>query len=142
MSAFREYLESLGRILGRPVAVRGDLVHDEAPRLAASGGRGLLHWEDAVSIPYERRGDDRRRGRVDGEFFGTPFTVWFPAMEAQPPGHVWVLACWRPERSGTHRAEVLAACRTCSDAALAAGGPGTTVGPASCVVRASQAPGD
>jgi hypothetical protein len=141
MSGLREYLDALGRMLGRGVRLRGEdprLVGDEAPdedpRLAERPGPGLLRFEQAMVAPMSAVGNPAVRRRVDGTFYDRGFTVWFPPGERQPAGHRWALACWTAEVSGTSRPEVLAVCVTCTEAR----GAGTVVGPASCVLRSAE----
>lgn len=124
MSAFREWLEALGRL---------------ERALAPEPGPALLPWAAAKLVPVSEVAQPDVRRRIEGALYGREFTVWFPAREAQPAGHVWVLATWSAETSGTHRPEVLAACRTCTDASHERmGTTGVIVGPAACVLRASE----
>lgn len=140
MSAFREWLEAIGRTLGRPVVLRGEdgpIVAAERElerRLASDPGPALLPWARARLVPISDVFSDRRRRKLEGTLYGRPFTVWCPPTDSRPAGHVWVLACWSPEDSGTHRPEVQAACRTCTDALLDHLEPRTIVGPAACVL--------
>jgi len=131
MSAFREFLDSLERILGQPVVPRG-----EVP-LAPEPGPVLLSWELARLLPLSAlvQADTAGRRRVAGDLYGREFTVWFPAEDRQPLGHVWALALWSSEDSGTHRPEVQAVCVTCTAPRARALGPTTIVSPAACVLR-------
>lgn len=131
MSAFREILEAL-RIL-RPHG----LSSADRP-LASDPGPALLRWELAQCVPVSWTGPHDTRQQIMGEFYGRSFSVWFPGREVQPAGHTWVLACWPAKTSGTHRPEVQAACRTCTDELLDHLEPRTIVGPAMCVLRAAE----
>lgn len=115
MSAFREWLAAIERMVARPSA-----------RLAAESGPRPLTWSRMMFIPSA---SDRRAHASCGEFYGRPFRVLFPAGPP-PAGHRWGLATWTADRSGTGQAEVRACCATCSDAA------GWTVGPLACVTSA------
>lgn len=130
MSAFREWLDAIGRTLGYPVVERDGDVDAARERLVAAlapePGPRPLDWSSAMFIPSS---PDRRAHVTIGEFYGRPFQVLFPSGPASD-GHVWGLACWPVKVSGTGQPEVRAACRTCSDAA------GWCVGPLACVTSA------
>jgi len=146
VSAFREWLDAIGRITGQPVIPRGEdgqaaverarariadafgvpLPMVRGDRLTDNPGPALLDYGLARCVPVSEVAPADVRRRIVGELYGREFAVWFPAREQQPPGHVWVLACWSPVDSGTHRPEVLACCRTCTvaDGAHVVRGPG------------------
>lgn len=122
MSAFREFVEALGRIMDKRAAGRdgeSQAIARARKHLARDPGPRLLDPNLAGFVPGA--------GDVAGEVYGRKFAITFPDPDTQPLGHVWGLFTWAPDRSGTERPEVRAVCRTCSLAA------GWAVSPAACL---------
>ena len=136
MSAFREWLEALGRIT-RLAETQRSQETQESPVLADEPGPALLRWDLARLLPLAAlvQADTAGRRRVAGELHGRQFVVWFPAASRQPAGHTWALALWNSEDSGTHRPEALGVCVTCTAPSGSPWpGPSVVVGPARCVL--------